>query len=507
MTQKMRSVTSYFHWELALESFNSWIKEKQIFFGPNLPAEPTIKILIFLSLIDSNKECTYEDIRGILNDKNVIKGNIPDNTLRTSVLNLGKTLDKIGHPLELKSKRGIFNLIKRQKNYLPKENEVSDPVVLLLSPPAISAEEIANTFINKAMMPFSALYLLEWSARWWEVYSNKETESRVIYESNAWDALGIKDRLYNTLSSDKTIGFVSLGPGEGLAEIELLKKIFREDPDINVHYLAVDSSPRLLRDHIGLLRETLSQEIDNGRLLCGGVVANIFTTLHNSIKRVRNEFNERGLIKSDQSFLPSSCGLLVTYLGNCLGNNFQDMESEIFSIVHSSFKNRPLEFLVGVSANRNVPEEYKRTWDEFLLQTPKHLLQTKKLLHSEWTSDNTEPAEFEVPNEFYLKSRCPQVTPEPYLARHKIEGQIYRFYYELAYDLQLSDTLDNETRALPKGTLILLYNIIKYNMQSLVDGIEKCGLFKIKYDDNYKHIMDTANGIREYAVFCAHLTD
>ena len=99
--------------------------------------------------------------------------------------------------------------------------------------------------------------------------------------------------------------------------------------------------------------------------------------------------------------------------------------------------------------------------------------------------------------------RCPPVIPESYIVRHKIEGQIYRFYYRLAYDLKLSLALHDDLRPLPKGTLILLYNIIKYNMNTLIDGIEKCGLFKIKYNENYHQIVDTPNGRREYAVFSA----
>ena len=53
-----------------------------------------------------NKPCTYDDIKEIFKAKNIIRGIVPDNTLRTSILNLGKTLDKFNHALELKSFRG-----------------------------------------------------------------------------------------------------------------------------------------------------------------------------------------------------------------------------------------------------------------------------------------------------------------------------------------------------------------------------------------------------------------
>ena len=42
-------------------------------------------------------------------------------------------------------------------------------------------------------------------------------------------------------------------------------------------------------------------------------------------------------------------------------------------------------------------------------------------------------------------------------------------------------------------------------MDTLVNGIETCGLFKIKYDQNYHQLINTPNGEREYAVFSAFL--
>jgi hypothetical protein len=42
-------------------------------------------------------------------------------------------------------------------------------------------------------------------------------------------------------------------------------------------------------------------------------------------------------------------------------------------------------------------------------------------------------------------------------------------------------------------------------MKTLVNGIETCGLFKIEYNPTYHQMVDTPNGIREYAVFSAFL--
>src|SRR3990167_10210161 len=143
-------------WTPISDAFKEWLGNRETILEPGLAPEPTIKLLIFLALLDANKACSYDDIREIIKSKNVINGIVPDNTLRTSVLNLGKTLEKAQHSLELKSFRGRFQLIPRTTTQstpasLPKEHR--DQAVLLLDPPAIKAEEIAYDLIEKAMLP------------------------------------------------------------------------------------------------------------------------------------------------------------------------------------------------------------------------------------------------------------------------------------------------------------------------------------------------------------------
>lgn len=490
-------------WEPISTKFSEWLAGRENLLYPGLSPEPTIKVLIFLALLDSNTACTYEDLKATFSKKGVIKGNIPDNTLRTSVLNLGKTLEKFGHSLELKSFRGRFQLINRQSSFNEKNIYASQDPTILLSQPAIKAEEVANILVEKAILTLPGLYFLEWSARWWETYSSKEAEIRVKYESDAWEKLGIKNRVSSSSSSDQIIGIVGLAPGEGLAEIGLLKKILRESNEI-IHYLAIDSSPKLLRDHIGLLKETLTPEIENGRLICAGVVADIFSGLREAVEKVKLEFKAREILKTNHEFLPVTCSMLVTYFGNCLGNNYQDQETEFFSMIQNIFLNRPLEILVGVSVMRGTPDEYVRNWDDFLLQTPRHLLETKRLLKSLRDPSSADLPEFTLPQDQNKNERCPAVKPEPYIVRHQIKGQIYRFYYKLAFDLALN-TENPISRPLPKGTLILLHSIIKYNITTLVSGIRKSGVFNIQYDPNYHQVVDTLNGKREYAVFSAYL--
>lgn len=492
-------------WEANKVLFNQWIEDEKYNLGPGLNPEPTIKVLVFLALLDAKKACTYGEIREIFENKNVINGSLSDITLRTSTLSLGKTLDKFNHPLELKSSRGRFQLIKREsKNIDTSTTKSSYPVVLLLDPPAFKAEDIACELIEKSRLPFHSLYFLEWSARWWGIFSHNESQIRVQYECGAWEKLGIKDRLLT--NSDECFSFVSLAPGEGLAEIELLKKILSENPKKTIHYLAIDTSQRLLREHVNLLKEALASEISNNRIICVGIIADIFSGITDTLKRVRLELVNKNLIKNKEDFIPAPSSLFVTYLGNCLGNCYQDQETEIFSIIYSAFSNRPIEFLVGVSVMRKTPDEYKRNWDDFLLQTPKHLLETNKLLESPELPNCSSLPEFSLPTNG-SSNRCPSVIPENYTVRHGIEGQVYRFYYKLEYNLSLAPILNKGLKYLPSGSLILLYNIVKYNIKTLVDGIKMCGLFEIAYDEKYHQIVNTPNGERDYAVFSAYLSN
>src|SRR5580693_6988948 len=156
------SITST--WRTDIDIFNRWLDNRHAKLEPGLVPQPSIKVLVFLALLDSEQPLTYENIREIFQKKKIIKGKIPNNTLRTSVLNLSKTLDKFNHDLQIKSSRGLFQLIKRIKMHDIQAQKItySDPVVLLLDPPAIKAEEVACALIEKAVLPLPGLYFLEW---------------------------------------------------------------------------------------------------------------------------------------------------------------------------------------------------------------------------------------------------------------------------------------------------------------------------------------------------------
>jgi Histidine-specific methyltransferase, SAM-dependent len=501
MSEEMVADTQINNWDIDKKIFDDWVNTHLDNIGHKLLIEPTIKILIFLALLEHHRICTYADLRRIFLEKKVITGNLPENTLRTSAFSLGKTLDKISHELQLVSSRGKFQLLTRFDNKIAFNKNHKQYTALLLESLPFNAETIACELLEKSRLPFHALYFSEWSARWWGIFSHDESQIRVQYETDAWDRLKIKQRLLN--NSDEVLSFVSLAPGEGLAEIALLLKILQDSPHKTIHYLAIDTSKRLLREHINLLKEQLASQHSDKQIICVGVIADIFTNLSSAIKQAQEELLRNSIINNANDFLPISSSLLVTYLGNCLGNCLQDQEIEFFSLIRSVFSNSNIEVLVGVSVMRKNPDEYKENWDEFLLQTPKYLLENNNFLQSSRYVENQGTPEFNLAGTNGI-DRCPPVIPEIYTARHGISGEIYRFYYKLAYDLFLNELIDKGQKHLPAGSLIMLYNIVKYKIKTLIDGIKASGLFNIEYDQNYHQIINTPNGEREYAVFSAY---
>src|SRR3990167_8858355 len=172
MKKLMRDLLDNFKmpgWQADRTVFKKWLGEREDILEPGLRPEPTIKVLLFLALLEAGKTCSYEDIRDIFQAKRVIQGHLTNNTLRTSMLTLGRTLEKAEHPLKLKSTRGRFQLIPRTKNEtLACSKTYHESGIILFDSPEIEAREIACELIEKSKLSFHALYFLERSASWWE---------------------------------------------------------------------------------------------------------------------------------------------------------------------------------------------------------------------------------------------------------------------------------------------------------------------------------------------------
>lgn len=501
-------------WTINEQGFRVWLAGKETELHPGLDPVPTLKALVFLALLDQSAPISYEEIGRIFEERDVVEGEIPVASLRVAMSELGNVLNRAKHPRQVQSfkdgqRESKFQLVARVRNGAERS---SDKIVLINEPQSEKSGAIADEIFEHQRLPFHALYYLPRSACWWITFSSDEAETRKGYEADAWDTLKLGEMVAQSTSS--VVGVLGLAIGEGLGEIELLRRILTDG--YTVHYLAVDLSPVLLVAHIETIREAFRHELSEGRLICAGILVDVFLELEGALAKARAEFKSRGVFMREEEFIPAGSAVIATFLGNCLGNDETIREDLIFKAIANVFpENRPLGVLVGVSVMQDEPDEYSRNWDNFLLQTPHHLLQNLGVLRSRRPPVSEDETGFVPPEEFVLPPenaegefaeaanesrlrRCPRVEVEDYSAPHGIKGQVYRFNYYLDFDLELT----RYKKQLPAGSEIVLYSIIKYKMDTLVEGIRKRH-FKVNYEGPKQ--IRTENGVREYAVFLAYL--
>jgi hypothetical protein len=298
-------------------------------------------------------------------------------------------------------------------------------------------------------------------------------------------------------TSDKVVGVLGVAIGEGWGEIELLRKVLARGD--TVHYLALDLSPILLAAHIEIVREVFERELLEGRLVCAGFLGDAFADLELAVEACESHFRSRKVFSLQQDFLPEAAPLLVTYLGNCLGNDSNDREELIFDAIATAFTSHNLvSILVGISVMRSSADSYSLSSNDFFLQIPRYLTNEIKLLRSARSKSAAEPAEFEMgAGSASSGRRMPPVTPRAYRSG-VIEGEIYDFHYTLDFDLEFS----GENLKAEAGTRLLLYSVTKFQPRSVVDFIDRIG-YSVVYNHNYHNRVETAFGPREYAVLLA----
>jgi hypothetical protein len=553
-------------------AFRDWLATHPAWFGKGDAPQLSVKSILFLTLLDAMRDeqgpRSYKQLVDAM--KKVVEGKVPDASVRTGLHHLKEDLDQAGHRLELRTVKSTglgrdrvgYVLVKREFKPQPTEP------LLILAPPAFSPDQIAGDLIENGTLPFHALYFLPRSACRWVAFSSEEGEERIRYEQRSWGELKIRDRLIGGHKSER-MNMLSLGPGEGLGEVAILRAIFGVQDTgglvpaatpipKKVCYLAIDSSPVLLLDHIQTLRENFAEQLQTGELICAGVVADVFSRdgIGQVLQQVRTEFVRREVHMTEREFFPEDdCPTLVTYLGNNLGNDPDPDTTKLFRGLRDAIPNRPLEVLVGVSVKRNQPDKYGDSWYQFLLETPHHLLANMKLMESVPPTDAEREIEFENWPEFtpppdgskdwvdrqvekWSKERTitnadqvekhrkrierfakkcldrprflPPEEPQTFSGNLGVKGDIYRFQYRLAFGLQLAVRLDSSARPrrtrpmLEAGREIVLYSIIKFDIRSLLDAIRRGTSFNVKESmDSYTVV--TPNGIREYQVFSAFL--
>lgn len=466
-------------WKINETNFEKWVGSSfDELSGVLRLKPPSVASLVYFVLEEFNRSCTYKEIQELLIRKEIISKEIPQASLRTGVHSLAKTLSDKKYKKQVLVNRGSFNLVDAHSKDIASDSKEEKSILLLQE--VIRAEDIAKDIIQQGRIPFQGLYFLQWSARWWEAYSGKEADDRAPYECESLERLKTIERL--NLRQDQEMNFVGIAPGEGIAEIKILEKLLRTYKT-KVHYLAVDTSPRLLQNHIGLIKEAFKVELREGRLLLGGMVENALDNLSTVIERMQVEFESRFNI--DYFFKSEST--LATFLGNCLGND-KNREIDYISSIYSSLTSNKVEIIVGVSVDSGKQETYQRNWDEFLLQTPRYLLTIAKLLDS---ADSTE---------FIQESNAEEVTQEDYIGPFNIKGKVYSFRYRLKSDVSLT----NSHISRPEGSPIVLYDIIKYDLGTLMNAIEQQKLFDNVTKDEKTRTVSTENGERIYQLFSLH---
>jgi hypothetical protein len=469
--------------------------------------KPTIRSVVCLSLLERmGKESTYEDINRAIGEAGVVDstnpvpvGPIHIPTIRNELSDLMSDLDLTAHRYQLKEGdvtegKKTFKLVYRD------QPEHVGGVLKVVDPPVIDLRIVATQLVRfGGGLPFASQYASYRAAASWLSFSTFHAVQKARFEADAFYALGLKVVL--GVEPGKRINFVSLACGEGLGEAELLGRLLR-DEQLYIDYVAVDSSEMLLLAHAKLVFELYRDEIHQGRLAFTPVVGNMYE-LGRHIEAARGSRGESYLGKN---------ATLVSYLGNCIGNE-ENTEEKTFNAALDAFPDvHPIAFLVGASTvlgkdGHRIVANY--TIDSFVLETPRHLLYDLKHLESV-KSDNTRLA-FDNPlenGEFILRNdeKAEPVLKEPYSNRFNVRGDVYRFFYTLKRGLRTWDKQDS----VAAGTRLMLYSIIKYELDTLLGYLrargfdvrpEKAGDCKLLYMVDDPADLDKPEKQHSYAVF------
>ena len=464
-----------------------------------------MKNLLFLAFLETKGEvCNYGDLEDlIVRHAGVEK--VERAALRVAVRDLSKTLakKKSFEIVRIGENTGKFRLGKYTTPTLKK----TSPQVFTDIPPdhPLGAEKLVEYVIGRRRLPFHALYYLPSSAAWWISFSSVEATQRSETEAAAWEEL--QDRVITEAeeNKEKILSVVGLAVGEGQGEIAILKKILDtlRKTGVRVHYLAVDFSPSLLRQHAENLKMVFKGEMAEGRLVCAAVLGNIFHLIEHDNERHPIDLSRTVVKEVSADFLPWNSPMVVTYLGNCLGNGPMQTEQEFFDIIRTRLGETlrtdqkgaagTLQCLIGVSVKQDTEEPYGEQWNEFLLQGLRWLAKNGFILDGA----------FKVPN--IKKDIVPYSVP--YSASGILEGTRYLFKHKLGHTISAppSATTSASRRqgySVPEGQEIELYAVTKYDMKTLMNYVKQLGGLTTRNDSWTKKKI----GPRLYGVFCVEVT-
>lgn len=483
---------------------------------------PTVKALLFLAFLETQgNDCGYDALTALIEHHGVAaRGGLKRDSLRVAIGDLHKTLVNHQTPFSLVRRgQGVFCL---NRAHLPEATHPTAYSQVItdfpLNHPLGQPEELLRNLFETRVLPFHSLYYLPKSAAWWANYSHDEVAIRRPLEAASWRCFGLHQRLQST---DRTLSVVGLAVGDGQGELAMLHELITTlDPRVQIHYLAIDLSPSLLLHHAQNLSLEFRHLLTAGRMVCATVVGDIYDLLPSRTSASWDAIT-RARVLVFPEFLPWQSPMLVTYLGNCMGNEEPDSERRFFDLLRTRLGDKaraahgnpsgPLECVIGVSVNR-TEEEYRITWENFLLAGPRRLLE-----HGLLQSHDEHPGS----GAFVAQSGGPETQVLDYFASLGLKGRRYIFSHILQHSISASTSTTVLTpNRLKEKQAIQLYAITKYDMETMVALAEDLGFHVARTEGapNLKHlvenkgqwleqIVDTENGTRHYGVFSVGLKE
>ena len=500
--------------EINTDKASDWIIEWKDSFGAISDDPASMKTLIYLTLLERQNELlSYQNIADELKRRGVIEGEIDNFTpLRNGMAQLVNALQTHNlYEIENKKngKEASYRLKRRGQNGFKSTGTGDGKIIKVLDDPGLTSstefEYVAEKLMIDRVMPFYGIYLPMPAASRWVLYSEGEAKERSKYEGEECERL-----LGDWLSKycGKEISIIGLGVGEGIGEIEIIRRLLDENDGFSrIHYCAIDTNVHLLMDHIERLRHKFKDEIEANRLVCGVVCGNFLEDFSHLVQRLRDEFAASGqLLDSGQGFLPDT-GTLISILGNVVGNAEKAKEWSYFEPIIKELKGYDLAFLLGVSQQpeQTKPENYAKDLEDLLLATPRYLTHELTMLKTHQPENDKDEPEFVLPeDEAKRNERWPGVAQTDYegagikrIAGAQVRGKIYEFYYVTKWELSME--LDGKTLSIPGGANLLLYNIIKFNKDTLIKFLESKGLYPSRQKTNPDEIT-SGNENRRYVI-------
>jgi hypothetical protein len=505
------------HWSIVPEAYAGWANRWADRFSPDMdPLTPSVRNIVFLALLDKQgEESSYEDLQAAIAKNAAVNGEIPKDNLRVAVLELRGKLSDTQFRLQSdrRGREAVLRLAHREDSSHPRSlagdgGDARQPFQVLrqLESSSATPAQLAWALVRDRGLDHKQLYVLPRSASSWTTYSESETFSRRDFEREAFGNF-FGDWLKKPKGKKRGICLLGLNVGgEGEAELVILRDLLELRDSLGdfeferVHYLAVDLSGQLLADHSVYLNHHFGAEIKAGRLVCAVKAASFDDELKASIAvaEVRAEFLHR--YPEVGEFFSEDYPLLCSYLSNYIGNKSRPgCEWDTFNTVFSVFPRHPDHaFFVGFASiipdpndpTKALEEKYKKEWFDFLLQTPRELLYNIKVLSSDL--GDAELPEFTIPNctqDKFEKAPYAQIfltKYSDYIGAGDIRGMVYKFSYITRG--RLSMKYEGRDYELKNGTNLDLYNIVKFDPETLKRYLERMGLNVVLNKGNGKSI-------------------